>query len=202
MKNRCGTTQPPGGADTTGDSGNSMKMLPSSTRTTTGALRAARTQHSRQNGDQPRPATVGASVERGTHGIVQSWKEIASELNRGVRTVQRWERELGLPVRRVGRRSKAPVFAFKDELHAWLDTLNSNAAKHSGLIQSLNDFFHAAQSSECRQTCNECGSSTHFLNGQFWIYGTRAKWRVSVPFCPVCDSQRLGSFEPSSECSN
>ena len=32
---------------------------------------------------------------------LDSWKEIARYLNRSERTVQRWERESGLPVRRV-----------------------------------------------------------------------------------------------------
>jgi hypothetical protein len=51
--------------------------------------------------------------------ILQSWKEIASELDRGVRTVQRWERTLGLPVHRLGKGARRPVFAFTDELHRW-----------------------------------------------------------------------------------
>jgi hypothetical protein len=51
--------------------------------------------------------------------ILQSWKEIASELDRAVRTVQRWERTLGLPVHRLGKGARCPVFAFKDELHLW-----------------------------------------------------------------------------------
>jgi hypothetical protein len=179
-------------------------MLPSRSRTLTGAPTpiAIRTQHWRRNGDQPRAATTAASVEPATHGTLQSWKEIASELKRGVRTVQRWERELGLPVRRVGTGPRAPVFAFKDELHSWLDTTNSNTnsnmVNHTALLQSLNDFFRTAQRSERGQTCNECGSSIKFLKGQFWIYGTRGKWRVSVPFCPICDTQKLRSFDPAS----
>jgi len=32
--------------------------------------------------------------------ILSGWKEIACHLGRGVRTVQRYERELGLPIRR------------------------------------------------------------------------------------------------------
>jgi hypothetical protein len=51
--------------------------------------------------------------------ILQSWKEIASELDRGVRTVQRWEQTLALPVHRLGKGARCPVFAFKDELHLW-----------------------------------------------------------------------------------
>ena len=36
-----------------------------------------------------------------THSsVLNSWKEIASYLGRSVRTVQRWEREFGLPVHR------------------------------------------------------------------------------------------------------
>jgi hypothetical protein len=29
--------------------------------------------------------------------LLNSWKEIAAYLNRGIRTVQRWEAELGMP---------------------------------------------------------------------------------------------------------
>lgn len=32
--------------------------------------------------------------------ILSGWKEIANYLRKGVRTVQRYERELGLPIRR------------------------------------------------------------------------------------------------------
>ena len=51
---------------------------------------------------------------------LHGWKDIASELKRGVRTVQRWERSLALPVHRIGDGNRSPVFAFKDELHFWL----------------------------------------------------------------------------------
>ena len=32
--------------------------------------------------------------------VLSSWKDIAKYMGKGVRTVQRWERHLGLPVRR------------------------------------------------------------------------------------------------------
>jgi ElaB/YqjD/DUF883 family membrane-anchored ribosome-binding protein len=35
--------------------------------------------------------------------VLHSWKEIAAYMGRGVRTVQRWERDLALPVRRLAR---------------------------------------------------------------------------------------------------
>lgn len=56
---------------------------------------------------------------RNPRTILQSWKEIASELDRGVRTVQRWEQSLGLPIHRLGKGARCPVFAFQDELHLW-----------------------------------------------------------------------------------
>jgi predicted DNA-binding transcriptional regulator AlpA len=51
-----------------------------------------------------------------------SWKEIAEYLGKGVRTVQRWERELELPVRRpIGRDSRV-VAALPAELDEWMRT--------------------------------------------------------------------------------
>jgi hypothetical protein len=55
--------------------------------------------------------------------VLTSWKEIAQYLGKGVRTVQRWEREYGLPVRRpAGISHKSPVGANPKELDAWLET--------------------------------------------------------------------------------
>jgi hypothetical protein len=53
-------------------------------------------------------------------GVLNSWKEIAVFLQRGVRTTQRWERTRGLPVHRIGTGSKAPVIAFPGEIQDWL----------------------------------------------------------------------------------
>ncbi|HEY7353762.1 MAG TPA: hypothetical protein VH596_13430 [Terriglobales bacterium] len=58
--------------------------------------------------------------------VLNSWKEIASYLRRGVRTVQRWEATLGMPVRRLGSTPRAPVVAFRHELDAWMAQLQSN----------------------------------------------------------------------------
>ena len=52
--------------------------------------------------------------------ILNSWKEIANYLGRGVRTVQRWERDLGLPVHRPKGKDRSAVLAFPEELNAWL----------------------------------------------------------------------------------
>ena|SRR5713226_1691081 len=52
--------------------------------------------------------------------ILNSWKEIAEYLGRGVRTVQRWERDLALPVRRPRGKSRSAVFAVPEEINAWI----------------------------------------------------------------------------------
>ncbi len=53
--------------------------------------------------------------------VLTSWKEIASYLGKGVRTVQRWERQLGLPVRRpVNCAQKRIVLARRADLDAWI----------------------------------------------------------------------------------
>ena len=54
-----------------------------------------------------------------------SWKEIAHYLGKGIRTVQRWESVLGLPVRRPSAKDKGIVFALTEELDAWLLSQNS-----------------------------------------------------------------------------
>jgi hypothetical protein len=51
--------------------------------------------------------------------ILTSWKEIGQYLGKGVRTVQRWERDADLPVRRKVPGSHS-VMAMPEELDAWL----------------------------------------------------------------------------------
>ncbi len=48
-----------------------------------------------------------------------SWKEIASHVGREVRTVQRWEKSEGLPVRRHEHLKKSTVYAYASELDEW-----------------------------------------------------------------------------------
>jgi hypothetical protein len=50
---------------------------------------------------------------------LDSWKAIAGYLDRQVRTVQRWEKEEGLPVHRLPHKKQGSVYAYKSELDAW-----------------------------------------------------------------------------------
>lgn len=54
--------------------------------------------------------------------ILNGWKEIADYLGKGVRTVQRYERELGLPLHRPAGKATGAVFANKRDLDRWITT--------------------------------------------------------------------------------
>lgn len=61
----------------------------------------------------------GGGVRGAGDDRLESWKQIAAYLNRGVRTVRRWETEEGLPVHRHMHRTLGSVYAYKSELDAW-----------------------------------------------------------------------------------
>jgi tetratricopeptide (TPR) repeat protein len=52
--------------------------------------------------------------------LLESWKEISAYLKRSEKTCRRFEASLGLPVHRLDGTPKARVFAYADELDAWL----------------------------------------------------------------------------------
>lgn len=65
------------------------------------------------------PGMPDTSQNRGTR--LDSWKAISAYLGRDESTVRRWEREAGLPVRRVPGSRRSSVFANSAELDAWLN---------------------------------------------------------------------------------
>ena len=70
---------------------------------------------------------MNATIPPHGHGLdpppnetrLESWGEIASYLRRDVRTVQRWERALELPVRRLHVGKISSVYAYRSELDKW-----------------------------------------------------------------------------------
>ena len=58
---------------------------------------------------------------------LESWKEIAVYLRRGVRTVRRWEKEEGLPVHRQAHKKLGTVYAHRSELDAWREGRRATA---------------------------------------------------------------------------
>jgi TolB-like protein/Flp pilus assembly protein TadD len=65
--------------------------------------------------------------------LLDSWKAIASYLKRDIRTAQRWERTLRLPVHRVP--NSKLVFAYRSELEAWLARQTEVAAEPESLSE-------------------------------------------------------------------
>lgn len=67
-----------------------------------------------------------------------TWKEIAHYLGKGLRTAQRYEQQLGLPVRRPKRHRKGVVLAFAEEIDGWMQAqLTTNAANLSAELTEL-----------------------------------------------------------------
>ena len=78
------------------------------------------------------------------------WKEISSYIKRSVRTVQRWEARLGLPVYRPALKDRSAVIAFSDELDRWISraspdigaedaVLNGNGGNDAVLLKVLDN---------------------------------------------------------------
>lgn len=61
---------------------------------------------------------TGTSANSST--VLTSWKDIARYMGKGVRTVQRWEQDFGLPVRRPHGSNKKAVLARPCDLDAWV----------------------------------------------------------------------------------
>ncbi|HEY6253341.1 MAG TPA: hypothetical protein VI685_25575 [Candidatus Angelobacter sp.] len=71
--------------------------------------------------------------------VLNSWKEIATYVGRGVRTIQRWERELDFPIRRPRGKQRSAVIALKEDLDLWLRTPHgpkTQQAKHAAHQQN------------------------------------------------------------------
>ena len=133
-------------------------------------MRALRTTH-----HHPlfRPGDLGENsireprrLRRESHGVpvlanpeandrLDSWKEIASHLKRTVRTVQRWEKQEGLPVHRHLHQRANSVYARKSELDEWW-----NHEPHSRKIEPRQIFSEGSRrhvtvihsEEECRES--------------------------------------------------
>src|SRR5271155_757192 len=65
------------------------------------------------------PFTNRTLSETPSERRLDSWKEIATFLDRDVTTVQRWERQEGMPVHRHLHHKRGSVYALTSELDAW-----------------------------------------------------------------------------------
>jgi hypothetical protein len=74
--------------------------------------------------DHPSPAPLNPDQLNG-------WKEIGAYVGRGVRTAQRWEKTLQLPVHRIPTAGGDVVFAYRSEIDAWRNSSASAAVAGS-----------------------------------------------------------------------
>ena len=79
---------------------------------------AGQTKMSRESTGTTSGGPGSATVDRGTR--LDSWKEIAAYLKRDIRTVQRWEKQEGLPVRRHVHDERSTAYAYSSDIDAWL----------------------------------------------------------------------------------
>ncbi|HEY7288153.1 MAG TPA: hypothetical protein VH497_22050 [Vicinamibacterales bacterium] len=76
-------------------------------------------------------ARTAQGPEESLEDRLDSWKEIAAFLGRGIRTVQRWEREEGMPVHRLAHEKRGSVYARRAELGAWWESRRLTLAASS-----------------------------------------------------------------------
>jgi hypothetical protein len=69
-------------------------------------------------------------------GSLQSWKEISLYMNRGIRTLQRWEANFGLPVHRPSPSNRSCVFALKSEIDEWMKSRAGNKISMGAAAES------------------------------------------------------------------
>src|SRR5690242_183725 len=160
----------------------------------------------------PKVFTASLSLDVSSNTL-QGWKEIACELNRAVRTVQRWERELNLPIRRISNGPNSPVFAFKKELHAWFQhrcralrrdkggavratQSNETRMKRKAKVLQTLEKLLSAEARHGEVNCPECHSPMQFIKFYFRICGTRQKRSLSIPICTKCNVGGLESLKP------
>lgn len=72
------------------------------------------------------PPNDPASSPDGNHDRLNGWKDIAACLGKSVRTAQRWEQELRLPVHRIHTAGGEIVYASRRELDEWLQRVGES----------------------------------------------------------------------------
>jgi hypothetical protein len=102
---------------------------------------------------------------------LDSWKQIAAYLKRGVRTVQRYERGEGLPVHRHNHRRRGSVYAIPSEIQRWI----ADRGKDTAIGSMSTTTWHALLSDEelrirCLAACGHAKKLRRFL----WIRGLRS----------------------------
>ena len=114
---------------------------------------------------------------------LDSWKEIAAYLRRGIRTVQRWEREEGLPVHRLQHEKLGSVYAYRQDLDAWFEKRGSGlsapaaAAEQTTPSVAVLRFTDLSQQADQAYFCD--GIAEEIISALSHIAGLRTASRTS-----------------------
>jgi hypothetical protein len=114
---------------------------------------------------------------------LDSWKKIAVYLEREVRTVQRWEKCEGLPVRRQFHVKGGTVWAFKHEIDAWFKNRCQAPSKPASQKRHSEQLVNWSSPTLllARQTGSSCwlwlvlGRDSHWLDSQLGIVPLNGK---------------------------
>jgi TolB-like protein/Tfp pilus assembly protein PilF len=112
------------------------------------------------SGEQsPLNSHLAASNGERLTGRLDSWKEIASYLNRSEKTVRRWEEHEGLPVHRLLHEKRASVYAYSSELEAWWEFRQSHDSVRAGPLHQETPALSSVLGPQ-----DPTGISDHFLH--------------------------------------
>ena len=111
---------------------------------------------------------------------LNGWKEIAAYFGKGVRTVQRWEKELGLPVHRIGSAGGEIVYAIASELESWQASASAEKAMASARTANGDNHDQAAIEDPVPVTQPPSTSETQISPRK-----TRLRWVTLVVFLGV-----------------
>jgi hypothetical protein len=120
--------------------------------------------------------------------VLSSRKDIARYLGKGVRTVQRWERHLGLPVRRpIGAAQKSAVMLYRGDVDAWLATrFSARAPEKDGAQRNQSSRSARSTLREGIRTARELRTANQALTEQI-----SASIRLLAERCDLLATQGL-----------
>jgi hypothetical protein len=139
--------------------------------------------------------------------ILSGWKEISSYLRRSIRTVQRYEVRLGLPVYRPAFKDRTAVVAFSDELDGWISRAppegceeyavpNDIEENDAGLLRMLDNLITVGLESA------ELSSQMRLLQEQLqqslrsYQHKIASRTRAQAPSVPSRDMGPVLTFRP------
>ena len=139
--------------------------------------------------------------------VLNSWKEIAAYTGRGIRTIQRWERELGFPVRRPREKSRSAVVAIKSEIDRWFRAphrLNNGNQHHDRFFEThtrllRNTELLQARTSRLADCCDvlkrEIDRAMEIGSRLQISFESRRPWRMDGVVSPVAKQESLSVLQ-------